>query len=104
MNNILQANIIKQIGIDQLPPERQEEILLKIGEVIFGNIMLRVVEILGDEDKTQLDKLLSEQKDDGEPVLQFLQTKIPELDQIVADEVAQFKQESVDLMNAIKKD
>ena len=101
MDTYLKANLITKLGIDKLPPERQAELLLKIGETIYKAVITRVVEELSDEDRTAFDHILDEKKDDEDAVFTFLQSKIPHLDQIVDEEIALFKKESIDMIEAI---
>lgn len=107
MDKYLKANLITELGIDKLPPERQAELLLKIGDTIYKAVMTRVVEELSDEDRTAFDRLLDEKpadagrQDDEEAVFSFLRSKLPNLDEIVNEEIAEFKKESIETMAAI---
>ena len=98
MQDILKQNIIKELGLDELSQEKQEEILLEVGSVIFQGVLIRVMELLSVEDQTAFGKLVEEKPDDREGLLNFLQEKVPNMNDIVKEEVAKFKQESVDLM------
>lgn len=103
MDTILQKNIIKELGLDTLPEKEQEEALLSIGRIIFQSVLIRTMEELDEADKDEFDKILSDKSNDEEVILGFLQKKIPNLDEIVNDEVVKFKQESVDFMKEIKE-
>lgn len=102
MNGILQKNIIKDLGIDTLPEKEQEEMLLSIGKIIFQSVLIRVMDELDEKGKDEFEKLLEEKANDEEAILNFLRLKIPNLDEIVNEEVAKFKQESVNFMSKIK--
>ncbi|MBI2514921.1 hypothetical protein HYV91_01905 [Candidatus Wolfebacteria bacterium] len=102
MDSILKQNIIQDLGIDRLPADEQEEALLSIGRIIFQGVLIRVMGLLGEKDKDEFDKLLTEKADDEEAVLKFLQAKLPNLDEIVNNEIAMFKRESLDFMQALK--
>lgn len=103
MDTILQKNIISDLGLDKLSEKEQEEALLGIGRIIFQAVLIRVMEELDESGKDEFEKILNEKPNDEEAILGFLQTKIPNLDVIVSDEVVKFKQESVDFMEVIKK-
>lgn len=103
MATILQENIIKNLGLDSLPEKEQEEVLQRIGRIIFQTVLIRVMEYLDEAAKDEFEKILTEKPNDEAAILGFLQAKIPNLDEIVNDEVSKFKQESVDFMKAIKK-
>lgn len=102
MKTILQENIIKDLGIDNLPQKEQEETLLSIGRIIFQSVLIRVMEELDDKGKDEFEKILTENPNDEEAILNFLRSKLPNLDEIVNEEVVKFKQESVDFIKKIK--
>lgn len=102
MATILQKNIIKELGLDNLSEKEQEETLLSIGKIIFQSVLIRTMEELDDKSKDEFEKILSEKPNDEEAILSFLQKKLPNLNDIVNDEVSKFKQESVDFMKVIK--
>ncbi len=101
MDDILKKNIINDLGIDALPQEQQEEALLRIGNIIFQGVLARVLELMSDGDKSELEKLLMEKSGSPEAILDFLRLKVDNLDAIVGEEVAKFKQESADFMGKI---
>lgn len=102
MPTILQKNIIKDLGIENLPEKEQEEILLSIGRIIFQSVLIRVMDELTEKEKDKFEKILTEKQNDEKAILGFLQEKVPNLNEIVNEEVAKFKQESVDFMKKIK--
>lgn len=103
MATILQKNIISDLGLGKLPEKEQEEALQSIGRIIFQAVLIRTMEELDEKSKDEFEKILTEKPNDESAILEFLQTKIPNLNEIVNDEVSKFKQESVDFMKAIKK-
>ena len=102
MNTILQKNIIKDLGLENLSEKEQEESLLSIGRIIFQSVLIRVMEELDEAGKNEFEKILTEKPNDEETILSFLQAKIPNFNEIISGEVAKFKQESVDFMDKIK--
>ena len=100
--NQTRDNLIKELGLDNLPSEKQMEILLDVGRIIQQNVVLRVLDELDEKDKGEFDKLLEEKTGDEEAILAFLRSKIKNLDEIVEEETANFKKGSVDLMKNIK--
>ena len=102
MDEVLKQNIIKDLGLDRFPPERQEEMLLMIGKLIYQGVIIRVMGLLSEKDKEDFDQLLMEKVEDEDAVLKFLESKIPNLDELVNEEVAAFKKESIDFINNLK--
>ena len=102
MPTILQKNIIKDLELDTLPEKEQEEALLSIGRIIFQSVIIRVMNELDKAGKDEFEKILTEKPNDEEAIMSFLQSQLPNLNEIVNDEVAKFKQESVDFMKKIQ--
>ena len=100
--NQTRDNLIKELGLDNLPSEKQMEILLDVGRIIQQNVVLRVLDELDEKDKSEFDKLLEEKTGDEEAILAFLRSKIKNLDEIVEEETAKFKKGSINLMENIK--
>ncbi len=103
VKQILHQNIIKELGLDMLPEKEQQEALLRVGKIIFQSVLIRVMEELNTKGKNQLTKLLTEKPDDEKIILDFLKSKIPDLNKIVNEEIIHFKQESLGFMREIKK-
>lgn len=101
MESILKQNIINDLGIGALPQEQQEEALARIGNIIFQGVLLRVMALMSDGDKIEFEKLLTEKNNKPEIILEFLRLKIANLDEVISEEVAKFKQESAHFMNNI---
>lgn len=94
----MDINLIKELGLDALSAEEQKKAILNIGRVIRQNIILRVMELLSEEEKDEFDNLLSEKADDEETIYKFLKSKISNLDEIAEEEIKNFKESSLDLM------
>lgn len=91
-DTILQQSIIEELGLKNLPQEKQEEILVKMTEVLLKKIYLETFEKLGEADRQELANIL-----DGEPepekVEAYLRTKIEDYDGFVKKIVEDFKEE-----------
>ena len=98
----MQENIIKDFGLDTLQENEQKEALLSIGRIIFQSVLMRVTEELDDKGKDEFEKLLSEKSDDEDAIMNFLRSKVSNLDEIVNGEIAKFKQESSEFMKKLK--
>lgn len=99
MDNILSQDLLKELGLENLPEDKKTSLLLDIGRIIQQNIILRVLEELKEEDKDDFEKLLAEKINDQDAILAFLQSRISNLDVIVQEEIESFKKESLGLMN-----
>lgn len=99
LQDFLQKNLITELGLENLPDDKKEELILKIGGLIQQNVLLRILNELGEKDKDEFDKVLAEEND--EKTLAFLQSKISNFDELVKEEVAKFKEEAMKRMQAV---
>ncbi|TSC53114.1 MAG: Uncharacterized protein LiPW39_437 [Parcubacteria group bacterium LiPW_39] len=97
--DFLQKNLITELGLEDLPEGKKEELILKIGALIQQNILLRILSELGEKDKDEFDKVLAEEN--NEKTLAFLQSKISNFDELVKEEIAKFKEEAMKRMQAV---
>jgi len=105
MNKILDQNIIEYLGIVNLDEETREKTLLRVGKIIYQAVIMRAVELLNDDARTRFSELLDEIGSDEkrqDEILEFLQKEIPNLDEIVKEEITKIKEETVSVMGALK--
>jgi hypothetical protein len=87
---ILQQTIIEELGLAELSQEKQEELLVKIGEVVLKKIYLETMERLEKEDQ---EKLVDIMEKNPEGVEVFLKEKFPDYEEFVKKIVDDFKTE-----------
>jgi len=98
--NSIQKNINNALELDNLPAEEQQEIMLRIGTLIYQNILIRVMEIITDEDQDEFEKLLDSNKK-PEEIFSFLKNKVQDFEKIIAEEALKFKNKSDNIMSQI---
>jgi hypothetical protein len=92
-DTILQQSIIEELGLQGAPKEKQEEILVKMTEVLLKKIYLETFEKLGEADREELAKMLDTEEAEPEKVEAYLRTKIEDYDGFVKKVVEDFKQD-----------
>lgn len=102
LKNLAKVDLIKELGLEDLPEEQQEKMLMDMGEIIQQRIILRVAEGLSDEDKENFVKILEEKKEQPEEIEKFIREKVPEIDDIIMEEVGRYKQEITSLIEGVK--
>lgn len=102
MFNTINKNIIEVLGINTLPVEQQKEAMERLGAIVYQEIMLRVLEIMNDEDKDEFEKLI-EKNPDPEALFSFLEEKVPNLNQIATEEAESLRSESAEILSEIGK-
>jgi hypothetical protein len=92
-DTILQQSLIEELGLQNLPKEKQEEILVKMTEVLLKKIYLETFEKLAEPDREELAKMLDGEDAEPEKVESYLRTKIEDYDGFVKKIVEDFTTE-----------
>ncbi|MFA7000355.1 MAG: DUF5663 domain-containing protein [Candidatus Paceibacterota bacterium] len=102
MFNDINKNIVLTLGINTLPIEKQKETMERLGAIVYQEVMLRVLDILSEEDKDAFEKLI-EKDPNPENIFGFLSEKITNLDEIVKEEAEKLREESAEIISEIGK-
>ena len=102
MFNEINKNIVVTLGINTLPIEQQKEAMERLGAIVYQEVMLRVLDILKEEEKDEFEKLI-EKDPNPELMFNFLSQKIPNLDEIVKEEAEKLRSESAEIIGEIGK-
>jgi len=100
LQKALEANLFEELHLGELPLADKEKILLGAGEIINKNIVLRIFEQLSDERAEELEKLLTDYADDPEKIEIFFRQEVPNLDEIVQEEIAVYKDKLLRHLNS----
>lgn len=95
----LQQNLIKELGIDKLPSEKQQEVLAAMTEALLKRLVIRVLEKLPEGDRAEFEKISKSQ--DAEKMTEFLKNKTPNFEEIAVQEIADFKKEITETVNKL---
>ena len=93
ITELLNINLVKELGLDSLPQEKKELLINQMMEVVESRINLEVLSILTEDEKEELDTVLDSNAD----MVAFLRSKIPNFDLMVAETIANFKKEVVEM-------
>lgn len=100
---IVPSDLLTDIGLDKLPIEEQATVLSEMSDAIMSAIMVRVVPMLDDAAKQELDTLLSGELEPSE-LQTFLSEKIPNFQDILDEEVNTFRTEAAAFYKALSPD
>lgn len=100
MFNEINKNIIVTLGINKLPVEKQKEAMERLGSIVYQEVMLRVLDILNEEDKDTFEKMV-EKDPNPEILFEFLSIKITNFAEIVKEEAENLREESAEIMKEI---
>lgn len=91
----IRENIIEMFKIAELPEDKQEETINRIGGIIFQSVLMRVLPTLSEEDLADYEKLLDNNiPPDG--LMDFFGEKVPDFLKIVAEESENFQKEATE--------
>ena len=98
--NPIEKNIIEILGLENLPREEAEEILIRTGAVIYENVLLRVMETMTEKDQDDFEKILDAE---GKPeeIFSFLKERVKDFEKIVKEEAEKFKNKTSNIMDQI---
>lgn len=94
-----QIDLIKELGINELPQQQREETLLQMGEIIQQRIVLRIVAELPEDKKEAFANVVNSEDESGEAIDAFLEENLPNLEELVLDEIGKYKKEMKEFMD-----
>ena len=94
---LLNINLVEELGLNSLPDEKKNQLINQMMEVIESRITLEVLSILTEKEKKEFDAVLDS---DGD-MIEFLRGKIANFDILVAETVANFKKEILDMQKLV---
>ena len=100
MTDIAGDNLLVELGLDKLSADEQAEAVLSVGRIVYQAVLFRVMGILDDEKKDELGKLLDASADE-QALLSFLEANVPNLDDIIREELLKFKTDALTFMKKV---
>ena len=88
----IQKTLLEELGLSNLPQDKQDELLIKMTEVLLKRIFLETMEKLGDEGMKEYDKMVEEGAT-AEQLEEFFKSKITNYDTMVQKVIEEFKGE-----------
>src|SRR4030066_271040 len=93
-DTILQQSIVEELGLQNLPEDKKEEVFAKMGDVLFKRILLETLEILNEEDQKKFGEMIDTKKS-AEEVEEFLKSRIENYNEFVKKVTDDFRKELV---------
>ncbi len=103
MKSFLEEIILEKLQLAKLPQDQREAVLLQIGQEIYERVNMRALEDMPEADQEELNKILTEKPDDEDALLSFMRNKVPNLEEIIREEVEGFQKESADFLDNLSK-
>lgn len=86
MNDNPITEVLEALQLSELSPEEQEQILLDVNSIIYEGSMVRIVEHMDDQTRTDFEALMEGDAND-EDVEAFLKERVPEADVLITEVV-----------------
>lgn len=86
-------DLIEELSLEYLSLDKQEELLIKMSEIVYNRVLERVLERLTEEDALKLTRLMKEERT-GE-VNELLLERVFDFDKILRRELLDFEQEII---------
>lgn len=84
-NQELRTILIKELALETLPEEAQDEVISKLGDNILKSLTRRIFERLSSEDRKKFE-MISKTGDD-ERIQEFLEVAVPDMHNIMEEEI-----------------
>lgn len=91
----LNIDLIDALGLQNLDPAEQQKLLAEMEGIISERILVTGMSNLTDDQLDEIDQI-----EDPEQLLGYLNSNVPNFEMLVAEEIAKFKEEMLNL-NAI---
>ncbi len=88
----LREELIKAFHLEQIPDDKRDELLEKMGEALLKRVFLATMDKIGEEGIKEYEALLDREAKQDE-IEAFFESKIPGYDVFVRDVATQFKEE-----------
>lgn len=88
--NQIQSSLLDELGLTDLPQDKQEQLLIKMTEVVLKRILVETMDKLNQADQDAYGQLIDKEADPKE-IEQFLREKIENYDQLLEKVVDDFK-------------
>lgn len=90
LQKYLDMNLFEELGMQTLTPVQRTQFLDAFGRVIHERVMLKLMDVMTPEQKQDFDTFLAGKPGD-DATAEYLQSHVPNLDDIVHEEVAEYK-------------
>ncbi len=98
-NQSIQDDILKELQIDQLPPEKQEEVLTAMTELLLKRLTVRVLEKLDEKQQEEFGQVSA--GGDPDKINQFFAANVPDYEKIIQEEIDLFKIDMKETVDAL---
>jgi hypothetical protein len=90
IEEILKKDLFKELGLDDLSLEEKMGLAEDMGRIIIQGLWLRILENMSLEKQEELAQIV-EKGESEEEIMNFLKKEVPNLEDLVKEEIAKYK-------------
>lgn len=98
-----QLDIFSELGMENISEQEKLIIIQTLQELLQERIMLRLNDILNEDQKNALSKYAEENKEKELSILNFIMEIVPNYEEVSKEEALKIRQELIEEYNASKK-
>ena len=91
MNEEFKKKIAKDFGLENMDSRQREEMIEKIGNMLFESVVERAVDVMDEDAMNEFDRAIDDAGNDYQKIISFLKSKVPDFDKIVSEELSRLK-------------
>jgi hypothetical protein len=91
MNEEFNKKIINDFGLTGMDSREQEQMIEKIGNLLFESVVERSVDLMDEEIMNEFDVVIGNAGSDYQQIVTFLKSKVLGFDSIVTEEMSRLK-------------
>lgn len=91
--NKMQKTLMEELGLSDFSQDKQEQLLIKMTEVLLKRIFLETMEKLDDQGKEEYQKMVESGIATPEQMEEFLKSRVNDYEELVKKVVDEFKEE-----------
>jgi hypothetical protein len=99
-NESIQMIIAREFGFDDLPDEKQDQLIERMTESVIKRVLVEAYAKLSDADRKQFENMMEDVNDiNPDSIDEFLREKLTDYDAIITDAVAELKKHITESVN-----
>lgn len=91
MNDEFKKKIAEDFGLGNMDSREQENMIEKIGNLLFESVVERAIDVMDEEAMNEFDEIVGDAGSDYQKVISFLKSKVPGFNEIVSEELSRLK-------------
>lgn len=92
------TDLLTQLGIGDLQPDEQEQLLLDVNELVYKGAIIRLIERMDDATREEFEALMTREAGEDE-IEAFLMEKVPDAESAVTETIQELTDDILSVTN-----